>query len=689
MTDGSASRSLAVVIAAAGEIDPLLRTLQSLVLQGEAASEIRVADCGLADSSRLASAAAADRRIQIHRNETRDAVGSAQDAIEQTSASVIVLPSPGDVLLAGSLVTLLEAVTVAPGASAAYAYAFEVDHLGRVSRNQLRRRRSAIREDRTVGFDTRGALPTFRREALLFAGGLRGDSLREAVERALKVVGDTAEVRRIREFVCARPAGEQASPPSTPRRALRRPRSYMAAVQKHLRTWLPNVPRPYDLLRSVLNHHSFSRLQATRSRGRRHDPLRIAYVLRHYPTPSELVVRREVAALRTAGIHVEVFAYSPFDPPVSDDPACPAGPVTYFTNSTNGADASGVAFLKRVASRRPLTVAGIVAWIARHSYRPWKRWSHDRELLLDAAKIASVFAEHKVTHVHSPWANDVAFRSFIAARLLGASFSVEARASEIRRTMAHALVADRLLPADFVVTNSRYNERFLASLVSKPPYVVYEGVDLGRFKPPLRRSSGDGPPKLLAVGRLVEPKGFTHLLGACRILRERGIAFTCDIIGGPQPFDVATWVHLRKRYNELELGPIVRFHGAQSFSVVHEALRQADVFVLPCVEGRDGSHDITPGAIIEAMAMALPVVSTTSGAVPEIVEHDRSGVLVPPGDETALAGAIGRLLQDESLRNQMGAEGRRIVEERFDAGRNVEQHAALFRSSGREAFRQA
>jgi glycosyltransferase involved in cell wall biosynthesis len=118
--------------------------------------------------------------------------------------------------------------------------------------------------------------------------------------------------------------------------------------------------------------------------------------------------------------------------------------------------------------------------------------------------------------------------------------------------------------------------------------------------------------------------------------------------------------------------------------VVRSALLAADVFVLPCVRGRDGSHDITPGAILEAMATSLPVVSTTSGAVPELVDHERTGLLVPPGDEGALAAAIERLLGDAPLRERFGAEGRRVVEARFDARRNVGRHAALFRMSGHQ-----
>jgi colanic acid/amylovoran biosynthesis glycosyltransferase len=103
--------------------------------------------------------------------------------------------------------------------------------------------------------------------------------------------------------------------------------------------------------------------------------------------------------------------------------------------------------------------------------------------------------------------------------------------------------------------------------------------------------------------------------------------------------------------------------------------------VLPSLIARDGSRDITPNSLMEAMAMSLPVVSTTVGAIPEIVEHDTSGILVPPGDVASLADAIARLVGDESLRARLGAAARRTIEQRFNLHRNIAAHARLFRSA--------
>ena len=78
--------------------------------------------------------------------------------------------------------------------------------------------------------------------------------------------------------------------------------------------------------------------------------------------------------------------------------------------------------------------------------------------------------------------------------------------------------------------------------------------------------------------------------------------------------------------------------------------------------------------------MALPVVSTTSGAIPEIVDDGENGQLVPPNDERLLADVLARLAADAPLRSTLGAAARRKIEERFDVDRNVTKRVALFQS---------
>ena len=171
---------------------------------------------------------------------------------------------------------------------------------------------------------------------------------------------------------------------------------------------------------------------------------------------------------------------------------------------------------------------------------------------------------------------------------------------------------------------------------------------------------------MLAVGQLREKKGFVHLLHACRQLADRGMPFRCEIIGeGPQRAD------LERAVQDLGLEQHVAFLGAQTHEEVIDAYRRAWLFVLPCVVGDDGDRDGIPNVILEAMAMGLPVVSTRHSGIPEVVEHEVTGLLVPPADATGLAEALAQVLEDRHAADRMGAQGRTVVIDRFDVEHNV------------------
>jgi glycosyltransferase involved in cell wall biosynthesis len=185
--------------------------------------------------------------------------------------------------------------------------------------------------------------------------------------------------------------------------------------------------------------------------------------------------------------------------------------------------------------------------------------------------------------------------------------------------------------------------------------------------------------RILCVGRLIEQKGLTYLLDACALLRDRNIQFTCDVIGGTEiSWYAEYWERLQEQHRRLALEGQVFFRGAQPFSAIMEAYRSADIFVLPCVVASDGRRDITPNAVIEAMAMKLPVISTTVTGVVEIVEHGTSGILVRPEDSVALADEIEKLTHDRALAVSLGENARKRVESRFDADKNVDARLELF-----------
>jgi glycosyltransferase involved in cell wall biosynthesis len=340
--------------------------------------------------------------------------------------------------------------------------------------------------------------------------------------------------------------------------------------------------------------------------------------------------------------------------------------------------------LRLFLRRRPFTLLNLLLYVVlrRHSAR--KAYWRDRQLFDRAVSLAGALQENAITHVHSPWLSDDALVALLAARLLRIPYTVQARASDIHRHTKRYGRREKLAPAEFVITNSRYNEAVLASLLpqrSAPKvHVIYNGIDVPRFQPQPRPAGT--VLRLLSVARLVEPKGLEYLLEACAQLAAAGRRLHCVIVGGRVANEVNYFIRLHKLHRALALDTVVSFVGAQPFDRVLEHYAQADLFVLPAVTASDGRRDVTPNVLIEAMAMHLPVISTHSGAIPEIVEDGVSGILVEPRDAAGLAAAIARLTGDASLRQRLGNNARRRVEERFDITKNINRYVELFGGAG-------
>lgn len=183
--------------------------------------------------------------------------------------------------------------------------------------------------------------------------------------------------------------------------------------------------------------------------------------------------------------------------------------------------------------------------------------------------------------------------------------------------------------------------------------VHYFGTDTSRFAFPQREyPEPDGPVRLLLLASFEHQKGHAVLLAALRELRARGRdGFVLRLIGdGPLREEL---LRLTEAYG---LAGHVRFTGPVVYGSPEmvAAYREADVFVHPSVTGPAGEMEGIPGAIVEAMASGLPVLSTFHSGIPTIIENGAHGLLVPERDPLALADALERLLGDRELRERLG-----------------------------------
>ncbi len=400
---------------------------------------------------------------------------------------------------------------------------------------------------------------------------------------------------------------------------------------------------------------------------------RIGYYVWRFPSLTAACVHREIGALRRAGLDVEVFADIREPDELLDAESrtfvadtryvLPIDPVRLdaYRRTLSGGAVCATAAPDRDSGARPA---------------PWPPHIVDHALYL-----AGHVREYGVTHLHAPWANITGLIVWLAARMAGVPFSVQARAStDLYRNGTRVGLAEMLGAATYVVTNSEFNRAFLEQVVAppRPIEVIYEGVDPTRFIPPARAALHD-PLRILSVGRLSEEKGFEHLVRAVAMLRGRGRRVQCTIVGGADPGTPAAYAdRLADCCRGLGMDEVVSFAGAVTFDRVLQEYARADVFVMASVLASDGGRDVTPNALIEAMAMQLPVIAPRMTAIPEIVEDRISGILVPPRNPAALAEALADVADHPSLAAELGNRARLRVEERFDVRKNVRRYLALF-----------
>ena len=201
------------------------------------------------------------------------------------------------------------------------------------------------------------------------------------------------------------------------------------------------------------------------------------------------------------------------------------------------------------------------------------------------------------------------------------------------------------------------NLQVAAPLQASGAHTHPDGVSAMSAAPSLRGRAGGEAPYLLFLSNLIPSKGVYVLLDACRVLKERGLQFVCDFVGGEtKEIDRAAFEAAVKGR---DLEGIVCYHGPKYGEEKEEYWRQADVFVQPTFD------DCFPLTLVEAMQHRLPIVSTDVGAIPDMIKEEVNGFICPQRDVDSLVTALEKLITDPVLRQQMGEQGYQRYQEEF------------------------
>lgn len=283
-----------------------------------------------------------------------------------------------------------------------------------------------------------------------------------------------------------------------------------------------------------------------------------------------------------------------------------------------------------------------------------------------------------VRHLHAHFATHPALAAWIVYRMTGIGYSFTAHGSDLH--IDQTMLDEKVESARFVVSISDYNRRFIEQRLGRALgdkiKVVHCGVDTRLFSPAVERVHGDDAPlRILCIAALRDVKGHRHLIDALALLRDRGLPFRCDLIGeGPLRAEIERQIRAQGLADQIQLrGPLSRE------SILMWLRERADVVALTSILAPRGNREGIPVTLMEAMACALPVVSSRLSGIPELVEEGVSGLLTTPGQADEIAEALARLAADPALRAKLGAAARARVIAGFDLTENVNALADLFK----------
>jgi glycosyltransferase involved in cell wall biosynthesis len=296
--------------------------------------------------------------------------------------------------------------------------------------------------------------------------------------------------------------------------------------------------------------------------------------------------------------------------------------------------------------------------------------------------VRQVIIAEEMTHIHAHLAPSAARVAYFASVISGIGLSYCAHAKEIYIQDPKVL---RLLfrRAQFVHTATDYNRKFIENLCQPGKtkvFALYHGVDLSVFTYSKPQAPAVQPYRITTIADFREKKGLNYVIDALYILKQRGLNFTYTLIGeGPEK------KKLQKRIQELGLEENIELSGLMPHRNIIKKMRETDIFVLAPVIARNGDRDALPDSIIESMAIGVPVVASTSGAIPEMIENEETGLLVEPENPEALADACEKLLKDQDLREMTSFKARLKVEGECDNKRQIHKFVSFLEALGLHA----
>ncbi|NJL35931.1 MAG: colanic acid biosynthesis glycosyltransferase WcaL [Leptolyngbyaceae cyanobacterium RM2_2_4] len=404
----------------------------------------------------------------------------------------------------------------------------------------------------------------------------------------------------------------------------------------------------------------------------------IGYLLKTFPKISETHVLNEILELERQGLKVHIFSLRrPEDEEVYPAIAEVQSPVTYIPSLLP--KFSSDAAVELLQPQNILLEQSPRRYWQTSAFQQSRPEAKVLNELLQAGYLALELQKLGITHLHACSADVPAAVAELVQSLIGISYSFTAHVKDIYSTEPE--VFDRRMDkAEFVLACTRHNQQFLQGISAHHSsiYLSYPGIDLSRFPAESKPVTDEASrvPLLLSVIHSCEEDGLTDLLQACQLLKKKRYAFRCKVVSyGLVQFEI------KRLIQSLQLEDVVSLVSNPLHDELIDLYQQADVFVLPCQTAKNGNCSDIPQALLEAMAMKLPVIAANTPEIEELVEHMRNGLLVLQQAPLLLAAELEYLLAQPDLMQELGCAAREQVTQQFSLTHNTQQTRDLLLSA--------
>ena len=399
---------------------------------------------------------------------------------------------------------------------------------------------------------------------------------------------------------------------------------------------------------------------------------KILFILKGYPRLSETFIAQEIKTLESLGLDIDIISLrKPTDKythPIHEEISAK---VTYLPEYLKDDLCHVLKSWWRVR-KLPTYKTSLKTWL-----KDLKRdFSINRIRRFGQALVLASTYKDRCVKMHSHFIHTPTSVTLYASQILDVPFSISAHAKDIW-TIPDWEIVEKIQQSEWLTTCTQYNVEHLKDLCAKhhvPPekvFLNYHGIDLIRFSqskfnsPESNQEKSNHTVQLLSVGRAVRKKGYPYLLEALAKI-DKNLNWHFTHIGGGERLN-----ELKQQANALNIDKKISWKGSQPQNIVLEHLTQSDVFVLLSIIDKNGDRDGLPNVLMEAQSQSLAVLTTRVSGIPELIENNVNGLFVDINNIDDIKTKLETLINDASLREQLGKAGQSKIYKKFDKDLNI------------------